>query len=140
MKHVADYEIFISCAAVADYKIEKPSKHKLKKTGEPLVLTFVANPDIIKTVKTKFPNKICIGFAAETENLEVNALNKLKMKGLDCIVANLVGNGLAFGSDDNEVLIINKNGERVHVEPTSKTKVASIIVNYIAEIAKTNCE
>lgn len=104
----ADAAIF--AAAVSDMRPSLPSDHKLKKgiDDEALqTIELVANPDILATMGArKRADQVVVGFAAETEDLEENARAKLASKHADCIVANLVGNGRAFGTDDDEVLLV----------------------------------
>ena len=104
-------DIFIGCAAVADYRAESAAEHKIKKVeGEDeLVLRLVKNPDIIATVAAlpATGRPLVVGFAAETRDVEAYARGKLARKGLDMIVANDVSQaGLGFGSDDNAALLL----------------------------------
>ncbi|WP_404298995.1 bifunctional phosphopantothenoylcysteine decarboxylase/phosphopantothenate--cysteine ligase CoaBC [Halomonas sp.] len=104
-------DIFIGCAAVADYRAENAAEHKIKKVeGEDgLVLRLVKNPDIIATVAAlpAASRPLVVGFAAETRDVEAYARGKLARKGLDMIVANDVSQtGLGFGSDDNAALLL----------------------------------
>ena len=99
MSRVKAPGIFISVAAVADYRVEAPHGEKIKKTEEDLTLTLVRNPDILVAVANSASRPFCVGFAAETQNLEHYARTKIEKKNLDMIIANLVGDGRAFGSD-----------------------------------------
>ncbi|MGM1052535.1 MAG: bifunctional phosphopantothenoylcysteine decarboxylase/phosphopantothenate--cysteine ligase CoaBC [Pseudomonadota bacterium] len=104
-------DIFIGCAAVADYRAESAAEHKIKKVeGEDeLVLRLVKNPDIIATVAAlpATSRPLVVGFAAETRDVAAYARSKLARKGLDMIVANDVSQaGLGFGSDDNAALLL----------------------------------
>lgn len=105
-----DVDIAVFTAAVSDYRPAQPRDTKLKKGQDDDALssiTLVQNPDILATMGArKGKNQLVIGFAAETENLELNAQEKLTRKNADCIVANFVGNGQGFASDENEVLLV----------------------------------
>ncbi len=101
-------DVFIGVAAVTDYRPREVLRQKLKKSAETLTLELVKNPDILASVSTLNQNRpFCIGFAAETENLEANARTKLDAKQLDMIIANNVSEpGVGFGADQNRVLLI----------------------------------
>lgn len=107
-------DIFISAAAVADWRVATPKGEKLKKGAQgPPTLSLVENPDILRTISRRAVNrpKLCVGFAAETTEILAHAQEKLASKGCDLIVANSVGEGSStFGGDDNEVIIITKTG------------------------------
>ncbi|MBV8472880.1 MAG: bifunctional phosphopantothenoylcysteine decarboxylase/phosphopantothenate synthase, partial [Hyphomicrobiales bacterium] len=107
-------DVFIAAAAVADWRAETAGAHKLKKGegGVPL-LNLVENPDILAEISAPGPlrPKVVVGFAAETENIAQNALEKLKRKRCDLIVANGVGDGTGtFGGDANQVSIVSAAG------------------------------
>ena len=101
-------DIFIGCAAVADYRVKNPLKQKHKKSQHgQLTLELVENPDIIKTIaQGKKRPRLCVGFSAETENLQANARRKLQEKSLDLIIANDVSEAV-FGEDFSAISIIN---------------------------------
>ena len=100
-KHVKAADIFIGVAAVADYRVEKTSVHKIKKTDRSLNLKLIANPDIIAWVAALPKPPFCVGFAAESHNLRQYAEEKRKRKKLPLLVANLAQD--AIGADDNEL-------------------------------------
>jgi len=100
MSRIAKDSIFISVAAVADYRVAHQSDEKIKKSDEDLTLTLVRNPDILAGVASAVTRPFCVGFAAETQNLEQYARSKLVKKNLDMIIANLVGDGRTFGKDN----------------------------------------
>ena len=116
MSHTSAHDIFIGCAAVADYRTEVVADQKLKKTDDTnsITLTMVKNPDIIASVaalKTERP--FTVGFAAETQNVEQYALSKLEKKNLDMICANDVSvSGQGFNSDDNALTIYWNDGKK----------------------------
>ena len=133
LANINDCDIFIGCAAVADYACSQVSEHKLKKTdaSSTMLLELVKNPDILATV-AQLPNKpFCVGFAAETQNVEQYATMKLQKKNLDWIVANDVSNNeIGFNSDDNQVTLFSKNGA-LKLEKMSKQKLAYSILNAV---------
>lgn len=120
-------DLFIGCAAVADYRAETPAEHKLKKREgeESLTLRLIENPDIIAEVAARPDRPFVVGFAAETRDLEAYARDKLNRKGLDMIVANDVSAaGLGFGADDNAALLLWRDadgdgGEALPPQPKS---------------------
>jgi len=101
MEHVGDCHTFISAAAVADYRVVEPAVQKIKKQQEELTLQLVRNPDVLSEVAAIKNGPFTVGFAAETENLEAHAREKLQNKNLDMIAANLVGEGKAFDQEIN---------------------------------------
>lgn len=107
-------DIFIACAAVSDYRVEKPAAHKIKKDGASMQLELVPTPDIVSEV-TQLGNKpFTLGFAAETEDVEQHAREKLTRKNLDMIAANQVGvEPSGFESDTNEILVIWPDGQQL---------------------------
>lgn len=125
-------DIFIGCAAVADYSPLNTHSQKIKKNlNENLLLELEPNPDILKFVSENYSNKTIIGFSAETENVEDFAREKLVAKNLDFIVANDVSrNDIAFNAAENEVLIISKDKTKA-LAKASKILVAHQILNYI---------
>ncbi len=124
---VSDACCLIMPAAVADYKPEQISAEKIKKGDQPLEIRLVPVPDILKSVSGSFKR---IGFAAETEDLEPNAVIKLKSKDLDLIVANDVSStGATFGSEDIRATLIYKNGTQRDLPLMPKAKLADIILD-----------
>jgi len=132
-------DLFIGCAAVADYRAAAISEHKLKKTDDDngMTLTLVRNPDIVATVAARPDRPFTVGFAAETQDLETHAGSKLERKRLDLIVANDVSReGVGFGSDDNAVTLLWKQRDqttRRELPIQSKASLASVIVDHIAD-------
>jgi phosphopantothenoylcysteine decarboxylase / phosphopantothenate---cysteine ligase len=135
---VAACDIFIGCAAVADYRVDAVAEHKIKKREgeEGLTLKLIKNPDIIADVALKRDpasrRPFVVGFAAETRDLEAYARDKLTRKQLDMIVANDVSaEGLGFGADDNAALLLWRDGEGEGGEslpPQTKTRLADAIL------------
>ena len=133
MSRIKTPGIFISVAAVADYRIDAPSREKIKKTKDDLTLTLVRNPDILSAVANSANRPFCVGFAAETQNLEQYARLKLEEKNLDMIIANLVGNGRAFGSDNNTVEVFWRDGGTQSFALQSKRALADSLIDLLAK-------
>ena len=131
----SEADIFIACAAVADYRSKSIAQQKLKKTGEDgLTLMLEQNPDIAATIAREYPHSLCVGFAAETENLLEHARAKRIKKQLDVIIANDVAAQPVFGSDTNSVTIISENSELV-LASTTKLEIARQSMAEIARLA-----
>ena len=130
------FDIAICAAAVGDWRPKERAKTKIKKTatGKPPALELVENPDILKNLCiSKNRPKLVIGFAAETDNLLLNAKSKLKNKGCDWIIANKVNaESQNMGGEENEVIIVKKNQE-IKLERQSKKGIAKLICNEIVE-------
>nr|WP_298055319.1 bifunctional phosphopantothenoylcysteine decarboxylase/phosphopantothenate--cysteine ligase CoaBC [uncultured Halomonas sp.] len=138
--------LFIGCAAVADYRAAAPAEHKLKKQedSDTLTLTLVKNPDIIASVAalpTKQRPQVVVGFAAETQEIERYAQDKLQRKGLDMIVANDVSQtGLGFGSDHNAAWLLWRTSQGVDSRaetPQPKTQLAATIIRQALTLLST---
>jgi len=116
MQAAPNHDVFIACAAVADYRAENVAEQKIKKTGDndTLTITMVKNPDIVASVATMTENRpFTVGFAAETQNVEEYARRKLISKNLDMICANDVSvAGQGFNSDDNALTVYWQQGEQ----------------------------
>jgi len=123
--------IFIGVAAVADYRSAQPAERKFKKAAERLTLELVRNPDILTSVADREPRVFTVGFAAETDDLEANAREKLKSKGVDLVAANRVGDGLAFETDDNELLLVDRAGATA-LPRAPKSTLARALIHEIA--------
>ena len=124
-------DIFIGCAAVADYKIKDKFENKIKKkSDENLVLEFVKNPDVLANCKKEYLNIFAIGFAAESENLVDYAREKLIKKNLSMIVANSTA---VFGKDDSSVIIFSKEKNKT-CNNQSKVIIAKEILDFAKEI------
>ena len=130
-------DLFIGCAAVADYRAESAAEHKIKKVEgeEGLVLRLVKNPDIIAGVAAlpAESRPLVVGFAAETRDVERYARDKLARKGLDMIVANDVSReGLGFGSDHNAALLLWRGGDgevdQETLDPQPKGEMAAAVI------------
>ena len=133
MANIHDQDLFISCAAVADYRPKKINPNKIKKDNNQKTIELVANKDILSDVCQLKNKPICIGFAAETENYINNANQKLKNKNCDAIILNDVSNSeIGLKSDDNEVYFITRDGSD-KISKNSKQIVAEKIVKKITE-------
>ncbi|MEK5165331.1 bifunctional phosphopantothenoylcysteine decarboxylase/phosphopantothenate--cysteine ligase CoaBC [Paenibacillus sp. FSL R5-0527] len=111
LREWADTDIMVKAAAVADYRPKETAPNKIKKTGDSLVLELVKNIDILETLGKQKTIQLLIGFAAETENLEQHAMDKLKRKNCDLLVANdVTAEGAGFGAETNIVNIYDANG------------------------------
>lgn len=126
-------DIIIMCAAVADYKVINQATRKIKKNEDSLSLELIKTKDILHHLgKNKKPNQFLVGFALETENEIINAEEKLIKKNLDCIILNkLNSNNKVFGSDRNEITIIDAKKTTHKFEPNTKKALAKEIVSFI---------
>jgi len=133
MANIHDQDLFISCAAVADYRPTKVNPNKIKKDSNKQTIELVANKDILSDVCQLKDKPICIGFAAETENYINNANQKLKNKQCDAIILNDVSNSaIGLKSDDNEVYFITRDGSD-KINKNSKQIVAEKIIKRISK-------
>lgn len=127
-------DIVIKSAAVSDYKPKEYSKEKIKKGEGDLNICLTRDNDILKFLGEIKTHQVLVGFAAESDNVLENAERKLKNKNLDFIVANdITSSDTGFGSEDNKVVILSKNNEKLELEKMSKKKVASNIFDMILE-------
>ncbi len=125
-------DIFIACAAVADYRPVAAASQKIKKDADNLSIELTKNPDIVATVAGRAKKPFIVGFAAETENLQANAHSKLLRKGLDMVIANDISDtSIGFNSDQNQVLVVRSNGT-LALPVMSKSTLASQLVSLIA--------
>jgi len=131
-QHLGGTDIFIAAAAVSDYRSGQVACQKIKKTRDTLLLPLSRCVDVLATVGSNASPPFLVGFAAETENVEHNALVKLQSKNLDMIAANRVGDGLAFDLDENALTVFWKGGRR-ELSMTSKAALARQLIEIIAE-------
>ena len=132
---IEDFDLFISAAAVADFKPKKLQETKIKKdsNNKKMKLVLNKNSDILKAISEKKLNLKTIGFAAETENLVTNAERKLLDKNLDLIIANDVSDkSIGFDSDENEVTLITKKEKKI-IKKSSKKNISKKIVEFISQ-------
>jgi phosphopantothenoylcysteine decarboxylase/phosphopantothenate--cysteine ligase len=126
----SDAEVIIMTAAVADYRPAHPFDSKMKKLPGKLVLELERTEDILGTLgANKHSGQILVGFAAETDDLEKNAISKLERKNLDWIAANLVSDG--FGTDTNTITLYNKAGNVISIPSGAKIDVARSMLKVI---------
>jgi phosphopantothenoylcysteine decarboxylase/phosphopantothenate--cysteine ligase len=131
-EQVRTADIFIAAAAVSDYRCSEVAGQKIKKTSDNLTLSLARAPDVLATVGRSESPPFLVGFAAETENVEANALVKLNSKNLDMIAANKVGENLGFDKDDNALTVYWRGGKQ-ELTLTSKAALARQLVAVIAE-------
>lgn len=132
-QHVANADMFIGVAAVADYRVAQPNTQKIKKNDAKLTLELVPNPDILAYVANLPKPPFCVGFAAESEKLREYANTKRKQKNIPLLAANLAQN--AIGNDDNELVLFDDAGE--HVLPrTDKLSLARALLRHAAVLYK----
>ena len=124
----------VMAAAVADYRPETPSAEKIKKTGSgPGPLRLVENPDILRELGTRRrTGQVIAGFAAETQDMLANGQAKLAAKGCDLMVVNQVGQGLAFGTADNEAVVLGADGSVTRVPRGPKEVLADVVWDLVA--------
>ncbi|HZC02995.1 MAG TPA: bifunctional phosphopantothenoylcysteine decarboxylase/phosphopantothenate--cysteine ligase CoaBC [Gammaproteobacteria bacterium] len=133
MARIHDCDIFVAAAAIADYRCQEPATQKLKKTAVSITLSLERTPDILAQVASRPRPPFTVGFSAETENLEKNALDKLVRKSLDMIVANEVGRpGVGFESDENALSVFWKGGKR-ELSRALKAQLARDLIEIIAQ-------
>jgi phosphopantothenoylcysteine decarboxylase/phosphopantothenate--cysteine ligase len=129
LEHINNQDIFISVAAISDYKPKEKFKGKLKKSDSDITLQLTPTIDILKEIGLSKNKIFKVGFAAENENLIVNAQKKLKEKNLDLIVANLIHESM--GLEDTKISIIDKNNV-IDVPKSNKIVAAKAILKEIA--------
>jgi len=131
IRNIKGKDIFISTAAVVDFKVRKFSQEKIKKKSNSMTIEFIKNTDILNEVSTKYKDILSIGFAAETNEHEKHALEKLENKGCDAIILNDVSDSeIGFESDENAVTIYGKKFKE-KIEKNSKKIVGREILKII---------
>jgi phosphopantothenoylcysteine decarboxylase/phosphopantothenate--cysteine ligase len=128
----SQHEVFIATAAVADWRAATPSDAKTKKTaGQPTpAFELIENPDVLASVAALSDAPYCVGFAAETHDIERHAREKLQRKKLQLVVAN--HGPSTFGRDDNRLLLVDVNGSR-ELPPSDKLTLARALVAELAQ-------
>ena len=132
MAAIANADVFIGAAAVADYRPASVAEEKIKKNTGDMTLTLTRTRDIIADVARQYPHVFTLGFAAETSDLENAARAKRKRKGVHMIAGNIVGPEQAFGRDDNALFVCWDGGE-THLAQASKAELAARLVTLVAE-------
>ena len=136
MARAGEADIFIGVAAVADYRVANAAEHKLKKdTGGIPPIELVENPDILAEVAALKDGPFCVGFAAESQNLEAYAQAKRKKKSIPLIAGNLIQDG--FGGDDNTLILFDEAGAHP-LKPAAKSVLASQLIQHIAHLTGKN--
>lgn len=136
MSRASDSDVFIAVAAVADYRVKETRHEKIKKSESEMTLTLVKNPDILSEVAgLKISRPFCVGFAAETNDLQTYARSKLERKNLDMIAANLVtnDNDSVFNSDSNTLEVFLRDSSHISLPHAPKHHIASQLIALIAE-------
>ncbi|MBL4780620.1 MAG: bifunctional phosphopantothenoylcysteine decarboxylase/phosphopantothenate--cysteine ligase CoaBC [Porticoccaceae bacterium] len=137
LHEVEGADIFIAAAAVADYRPASIAEQKIKKNDDDMYIQLVKNPDIVATVAGLAKRPLTVGFAAETENLEHYATQKLRKKNLDLIIANDVSDtSIGFNSDDNRVLLVQPGANKA-LPIMNKNTLAHKLIEHIAALLKT---
>lgn len=133
MTHVNNADVFIACAAVADYKIADVAQQKIKKSADQMQINLVKNPDIVADVAALANKPFTVGFAAETQDIEHYAKDKLARKKLDLIAANDVAkNNQGFNSDNNALIVFSRD-KQFDLPLASKQEVAQQLVALIVK-------
>ena len=136
-EHLHDCDVLVMCAAVADYKPKQLSKTKIKKRDANLSLELIPTRDILASLPTKDRQYIVVGFAAETENVEVNARKKLHDKNCDVIVANDVSRAdFGMESDENEVTMLFRDGKMKKIARSPKKIVARELLKVFVNVCE----
>jgi len=130
----AEADAVVMAAAVADYRPETRSDSKIKKSGAPPPLRLVQNPDILRELSghRARPGQVIVGFGAETGDVLANGRAKLAAKGCDLLVVNQVGGGLAFGTSDNEAVVLASDGTETPVPRGPKETLADVVWDLVA--------
>ena len=135
LERLPEADVAVMAAAVADFRPVEAAAEKIKKNGGGLQLDLEPNPDILADVSARKGDRVVVGFAAETGDLRANAEAKLRRKGCDFLVANLVGEaagGTGFDSEDNQGLLLSADGEAVELPREAKRAMAGRILDAVA--------
>jgi len=130
-KRVGAADIFISVAAVGDYRVVNPSEQKIKRNGRNLRLELEPNPDILAWVASRPRAPFCVGFAAESEKLRQHGEAKRRAKKVPLVAANLVQT--AIGADENEIVLLDDQGEH-HLARAPKDVIARQLIAHVAKL------
>ena len=134
LQHLGTATLVIKAAAVADYRVERPSATKIKSGGkrDGWSLDLVPTPDILKELAQKKAGAFLVGFAAETNDVRAHAADKLRAKGIDLLVANDVSqHGIGFEADDNQVILLDRWGGALDLPRMTKIQVAHAILDRV---------
>jgi phosphopantothenoylcysteine decarboxylase/phosphopantothenate--cysteine ligase len=135
LDHLTEATVVIKAAAVADYRIASPAPQKIKKSAAPMTLELEPTIDILAEVGRMKGDRVLVGFAAETGNLEAEARRKLETKNCDMVVGNRVDvEGVGFGSDQNEIMLVLRTGEVVELPRASKRELADRVLDQVFKL------
>ncbi len=135
LEHFSKADVVIMTAAVSDFQFEESASGKIKKEKLGGSIKIVPTPDVLKELSRKKGQKVLVGFAAETGNVVENALQKLKDKKLDLIVANdVTAEGVGFESNFNQVSVVSPDGKSMQTEKMTKVEISQVIMDKIEEI------
>jgi phosphopantothenoylcysteine synthetase/decarboxylase len=125
----------VFCAAVSDYRVNEVAEEKIKKTDDTLVLSLEKTEDILGSSRGDFGFRgLLMGFAAETENLEANARDKLTRKGCDFLVANDVSRqDIGFDRDRNEVIVFAADGSLKALPIQEKRAIGKVLIQILED-------
>ncbi|MFD0775292.1 phosphopantothenoylcysteine decarboxylase, partial [Streptomonospora algeriensis] len=126
----------VMAAAVADFRPAETAAGKIKKTGEgPAPVELAENPDILLELcaERARPGQVVVGFAAETDDVLANGRAKLKRKGCDLLVVNQVGEGRAFGTEDNQAVVLGADGSATEIPNGPKEDLADRVWDLVAQ-------
>ncbi|HVA34145.1 MAG TPA: bifunctional phosphopantothenoylcysteine decarboxylase/phosphopantothenate--cysteine ligase CoaBC, partial [Candidatus Baltobacteraceae bacterium] len=132
-EHAAGADVVIATAAVADWRPEHASQKKLKKSDEDLRVTMLRNPDVLAELGERKGATFLVGFAAETDDHEANAREKLTRKNLDAIAVNDVSGERGFGAVENTLTLLLRDGGRVELGRAGKAVLAARLLDAIAD-------
>ena len=136
MQYAIGADITIASAAVADWRPDTESPSKLKKTNEDLMLRMVRNPDVLEALGERKGSTFLVGFAAETDDHEAHAREKLRKKNLNAIVVNDIRAERGFGTGDNTLVILSGDNERRPLGTASKNILAARLLDTIEELIR----
>jgi len=136
LEEISQDTLIVMAAAPADFRPHEYSETKIKKTDQEYLIKLVNNPDILHTISQIIEEKTIsgvyrVGFAAETNDLESNAMKKISNKKLDYIIGNIVGRNIGFGEKESSVKIFSSNGLEAQFESLSKEVLAKEIVIFL---------
>jgi len=135
LRELPGTDIFVSTAAVADYRPARAAEQKIKKTSDTMELAMERTADVLATVAARAERPFVVGFAAETEAVEQNARTKLLKKNLDMIAANEVGHDKAFDSEDNQLMVLTRSARHELTRADKLTLARGLIALIAQELA-----
>jgi phosphopantothenoylcysteine decarboxylase/phosphopantothenate--cysteine ligase len=136
LQHLGEASFAVMAAAVADYRPEQQAASKLKKRDGLPRLSLEETPDILQSAATRKGDRVLVGFAAETDDLEANGRRKLQSKGCDLMVANPVGGATGFDTELNQGMLLAADGSMQRLAPMSKAEMAGRILDEAIRLRK----